>query len=173
MSNNLYNNIDIENGNKIENIQIKPISYLLTIYILLLSISEIVFSHYIKSNECNYIINVDQWFLIQGILSILHVLFAYMIYYYKYKVSVLQSMSYKIGISHEYDIVKMVYYGFCMIYQVFMVIWIILGTVLLLMECSFTNNNNNYIISISIIFCEYISLITFMKLVLSIKLLEV
>ena len=177
--------IDIENdlvgGERRGNIKMQAITHLLTFYILTLSIGEIVLSYLISNStnaaadagkDCSFFITANIWFMVQGILSITYVLFAYVIYYYRYKTDILQKISYKINTHENYDLVKILYYGFCFLYQFFIVVWIIFGTIVLLMECSFTDNTVLNNAGISVLFLEYVTLISFMKMILSIRLIE-
>lgn len=177
--------IDIESGligneNSQKKNKIQPMSYLLTFYIVTLSMGEIILSYFISNStsaenstkDCDFFIKPNIWFIVQGILSITYVLFSYVIYYYRYKTNLLQKISYKINTQENYDLAKMLYYGFCLLYQFFMIIWIIFGTILLLMECSFIDNSILYNMGVTVLFLEYVTLISFIKMILSVHLIE-
>lgn len=176
--NSVYIDIDIDidnNANQSCFKKIKMVPVLITAYLLVLSIGEIVLSYAINKEELpisSSILRVDLWFVVQGIISVMYVFFAYTISYYRYKTKILQSISHSFNLQEKYDFIKIIYYGLCLTYQVFMVIWIIIGTILILMNNSFTANPLIGNIAVSMLFFEYVTLITFMKLVLSIHLLE-
>ncbi len=174
MNKNHYIDIDIDienpNTNNNEKISIKPICYLFTVYIMAFSIGEIYLSYQINSNSCKFFIDANIWFFVQGILSLTYLFLSYIFFYYKYRTDILQKISFHVNTQENFDLMKVLYYGVCCLYQFFIVLWIVFGTILLLMSCNMTTEMTN--ISVSVLFMEYIHVITFMKLIFSIKLIE-